>query len=237
MTKPLGHKAYGSIPHLSGSRVGPGDYHCEPGQEAVCFNGGRNKKGQKHRVIVTEKLDGSNVAVAKKDGRVLSLVRAGYLAETSPRTQHKVFAEWVAARDWTHLKEGCRISGEWLYQAHGTIYEPSNPFVAFDAFDASNKRIDHDSARAVFSDLGIEGATVIHDGDTGMTIEQALAALGEFGFHGAKEQVEGAVWRVETSGAFNFLAKYVRHDKQDGKYFSQGEDGGDIFMCDPMKPE
>jgi hypothetical protein len=26
--KPLGHRAYGSIPHLPGSRLGLGDHHC-----------------------------------------------------------------------------------------------------------------------------------------------------------------------------------------------------------------
>ncbi|GEM_PF-2417690 len=27
--KILGHKSYGSIPHLAGSRLGEGDHHCE----------------------------------------------------------------------------------------------------------------------------------------------------------------------------------------------------------------
>ena len=31
-TKPLGHKAYGHIPHLQGSRMTPMDKHCELGQ-------------------------------------------------------------------------------------------------------------------------------------------------------------------------------------------------------------
>ncbi len=30
--KPLGGKSYGSIPHLPGSRTGPGDYHVNEGQ-------------------------------------------------------------------------------------------------------------------------------------------------------------------------------------------------------------
>ena len=42
--KPLGRKAYGSIPHLSGSRLGPGDYHCHKGQEDICFKGVRINK-------------------------------------------------------------------------------------------------------------------------------------------------------------------------------------------------
>jgi len=232
--KPLGRKAYGSIPHLPGSRLGPGDYHCHEGQEAICFTG-RDKKGGKARVIVTEKLDGSNVAVARVDGHVLALLRAGYLAQTSPRRQHQIFAEWVRRRDWSHLPEGYRVSGEWLHQAHGTLYKPNAPFVAFDAFLPNNERLPHDEARGLFSRLDLVGATVIHDSfGAGLTVEDAMRKLGEFGFHGAQEQIEGAVWRVESNGNFNFLTKFVRPEKIDGKYFGQGKDGGDIFMCDPL---
>jgi hypothetical protein len=141
-----------------------------------------------------------------------------------------------AERAWDSLPEGWRISGEWLHQAHGTIYEPNAPFIAFDVFDGSNKRLLHDHARMLMGSCDVLGAYVISDGP-GLAIEDAIARLGEFGFHGAKEQVEGAVWRVETGGVFNFLAKYVRQDKEDGKYFGAGEDGGDIFMCDPLEGE
>lgn len=235
MGKPLGRKAYGSIPHLPGSRLGPGDYSCHDGQEAICFNGGRDKRGRHHRVIVTEKLDGSNVAVARVDGEIVALVRAGYKAQSSPREQHQVFAAWVRSRDWAALGEGERICGEWMHQAHGTIYKPSSPFIAFDAFTADNARITHDDARELFARIGVEGAHVIYDGPDGMSIKSACGALGERGFHGAQEQVEGAVWRVETDGEFNFMAKYVRQDKVNGKYFGAGESGADIFMCNPME--
>jgi ATP-dependent RNA circularization protein (DNA/RNA ligase family) len=183
---------------------------------------------------VTEKLDGSNVAVAKKGGEVLALVRAGYLAESSPHEQHHVFAEWVRRNDWAFLAEGFRVCGEWLYMAHGTIYRPTSPFVAFDVFDARGKRLPHDDQRALLGGAGIEAAAVIHDGESGMSVEAALSALGEHGFHGATETVEGAVWRIETAGQFNFLAKYVRPSKIDGKYFGQGPAGGDVVMCDPL---
>lgn len=34
--KPLGHKSYGSIPHLVGSRRGPRDYGVNEGQQRIC---------------------------------------------------------------------------------------------------------------------------------------------------------------------------------------------------------
>lgn len=230
--KPLGHKAYGSIPHLPNSRVGPGDYHCHEGQEAIATIKARDKHD---RVIVTEKLDGSNVGVANIGGVITAVTRAGYLASSSPHAQHHVFADWVAARDWSALPVGQRIAGEWLYSAHGTLYRPSSALVCFDAFDASNKRLPHDAARELFADLGLEGAHVISDGPP-ITVESALAAIGVNGFHGAQEQVEGAVWRVERRGVYDFLAKFVRHDKQDGKYFTAAPDGGPIIMMPELTP-
>lgn len=35
MQKPLGIKAYGSIPHLPGSRLGAGDHHLAIGQALI----------------------------------------------------------------------------------------------------------------------------------------------------------------------------------------------------------
>ena len=37
--------------------------------------------------------------------------------------------------------------------------------------------------------------------------------------HGAVGLCEGAVWRMERKGVVEFLGKYVRPDKVDGKYF------------------
>lgn len=233
-SKPLGAKAYGSIPHLPNSRTGPMDYHCHEGQAEICAGGGRNRRGDRHRVIVTEKLDGSNVCVANIAGSIVALTRAGYLAQSSQHKQHHVFADWVRSRDWSALPVGHRLSGEWMYQAHGTMYKPDAPFIAFDVFSNKKDRYLHDDARDMFDALGVVGAHVIHDGNDGLSVADALSALGVTGFHGAQEQVEGAVWRVETGGKFNFLAKYVMPEKVDGKYFEAvtGEDV--VYMCDPL---
>jgi hypothetical protein len=72
MTKPLGRKAYASIPHLPGSRLGPGDHRCPESQAAICLSQARDRFD---RTIVTEKLDGSDTAIANVGGAVCS--RAG----------------------------------------------------------------------------------------------------------------------------------------------------------------
>lgn len=46
LIKPLGQKAYGSIPHLPGSRLGPGDHHCHEGQAKIATEKARDKHEQ-----------------------------------------------------------------------------------------------------------------------------------------------------------------------------------------------
>lgn len=230
--KPLGRKAYGSIPHLPGSRLGPGDHHCHPGQETICTVKARDRHD---RIIVTEKLDGGNVAIAKVEGRVWALGRAGYPALTSPFPQHHLFDAWVSRTSsrWAGmLVEGEAVHGEWLALAHGTKYELGHePFVAFDLTTAG-KRACHDDMSNRCRDHGVTTAHVISDGAP-ITIEAALELLGETGKHGALEPVEGAVWRVERRGVFDFLAKYVRPDKQDGKYLADISGGEDHWHFSP----
>ena len=54
--KPLGGKAYGSIPHLIGSRVGPGDHHCHEGQARIATEKVRDKhdRGLHERILMKE---------------------------------------------------------------------------------------------------------------------------------------------------------------------------------------
>lgn len=214
--KPLGKRSYGSIPHLPGSRRGPKDYGVHDGQMRIAT---RECRDDKDLVIVQEKLDGSNVGVAKINGEIIPITRAGYKASDSNFKMHHLFGKWVEynkARFSEVLNEGERICGEWLYQAHGTIYNlPHEPFVAFDIMK-SDERLNYSQ----FSDRLAGKFTVpklLHCGGP-FSISDAIKALGEYGYHGAKDPVEGAVWRVERNGKVDFLCKYVRHEKVDGCY-------------------
>lgn len=225
--KPLGGKNYGSIAHLPGSRLGPGDHKCHEGQERICNEKTRDKHDL---IIVQEKLDGSNVGVAKIGGEILALTRAGYLAHTSPYEQHHKFGEWVASnapRFDKLLEDGERVVGEWLIQAHGTRYALRHePFVAFDIMRGAT-RATYKEVRERTEGLFTLPHT-IHVGGA-LSIPDAMSMLGEFGAHGALDQIEGAMWRVERNELVNrngserqwvvdFLAKYVRPDKADGCY-------------------
>lgn len=212
--KPLGHKAYGSIPHLPGSRMGPGDHHCHAGQQTICWTKVRDRHD---RIIVTEKLDGSNVSIARIGDEIVALGRAGYLAQTSKYEQHQLFAMWVRQREDRFreaLEPGQRLVGEWLAQAHGTRYALAHePFVAFDLMTGQS-RFPWDMLTDVCTGAYITPAAVLSDGPA-FSLEQMLPLL-TVSRHGAIDPVEGAVWRVESRGKFDFIAKWVRPDKRDG---------------------
>lgn len=229
--KPLGRKNYGSIGHLPDSRIGPGDHHVHVGQGVICCT----KKRDKHDVIiVTEKLDGSNCGVAKVNGEILALGRAGYLAQTSKFEQHQLFAYWVREnvdRFDAALEEGQRIIGEWMAQAHGTRYKlPHEPFVVFDIMTA-DERMSWAGVIAKATLCGFTTPRVIHQRDS-ISVADVLALLEPSG-HGALDSVEGAVWRVERKGQFDFMAKYVRPDKIDGIYLPEQSGGEAIWNWRP----
>ena len=216
-TKPLGRKAYGSIGHLPCSRMGPGDHAVPEGMAKICCE--KSRKGD--TVIVQEKLDGSCVAVALLDGVLHPLGRAGWPAVSSPHLQHRYFANWVRENEDRFravLQDGERIVGEWLAQAHATRYElRHDPFVPFDIM-RDDKRMTYDR----FLDR-VAASWVLPNqlGLLPMPVDRALAIAQHQNAHGAIDQIEGVVYRVEREGRVDFLAKYVRPEKKDGIYLPE----------------
>lgn len=226
--KPLGMKAYGSIPHLPGSRMGPADHHCHEGQSDICTVKARDRHDS---ITIQEKLDGSCVAVAKINGDLVAMGRSGYTAQSSPYAQHQLFAAWALenfSRFDASLLEGERMVGEWLAQAHGTRYDLKHePFVAFDVIAGGN-RLPFDEFALRAAKGGFVMPHLVHRGSP-ISISVAMAALGEMGHHGATEPIEGVVYRVERKGKVDFLAKYVRPDKVDGKYLESQTNEGPVW--------
>lgn len=218
--KPLGRKNYGSIGHLPHSRVGAGDWHVPQGQADIATLKTRDRFDV---VIVQEKLDGSNVGVAKVDGRIIALGRAGYPAQSSKYEQHQLFAYWVRQNEKRFdkvLNEGERIVGEWLAQAHGTVYNLGSrePFAAFDLM-LGEYRLPY----AQF----INRIGTTFDTPNLLHIGKALPLVDALQIHRIKNygcaDIEGVVYRVERKGEVDFLCKYVRPDKVDGKYLPEVE--------------
>lgn len=231
--KPLGRCAYGTIPHLPGSRRGPGDHGCNDGITRILTRKARDKHD---RIIITEKLDGANVAVANIGGEIVPLGRSGHRADLSPWEHLRQFAAWATGSPEQCemfeclLCEGEWVSGEWLGLAHGTRYDlggSRQPFAAFDIFCHGSPVAWQEVSRAPWKTLyhrcewaGIATVPLLHDGAP-LSIADALALLGEHGRYGAIDPAEGCVWRLERDGVWESLAKYVRPEKVDGKYLPE----------------
>lgn len=217
--KPIGRKNYGSIPHLSNSKLGEKDYYIGEGQERILT---KRKRDKHDSILVFEKYDGSNVGIAKHDNKIFALTRAGYEASTSPYRQHHLFAEWVAKHEMVFsymLDNGERIAGEWLAQAHGLRYKiAAHPIVFFDYFDCNNQRLIHAELKAKAIEYGLPLPRQLHEGDS-VTVETLLPILNKkTKLIQSIDLPEGMVYRVERKGKVDFLAKWIRSDFPTGIY-------------------
>ncbi len=244
MNKPLGRKNYGSIGHIPNSRMGSGDHSIEENQAAIATRKlVKNKQGVAREIIIQEKLDGSNVGIAKVGGRLIPLSRAGYSADSSPFEQHQAFHRWIMQQQerFDFIEEGERLVGEWLMQAHSTRYELKHePFVAFDLMK-EDRRLPYDEFLQRIHAANIVTPYLVHRGEAMSEIE-VMEKLGKFGKHGAIDEIEGAVWRVELlkkkGREVEFLCKYVRPDKIDGSFLKdlEGNELPPIFNWLPQPP-
>ncbi len=237
-TKPLGGKAYGSIGHLPTSRLGPGDWHVHEGQFRILTD--KPRKGD--RIIVSEKLDGACMAVANIDGEIVPLTRAGYRARHGRYEHLQLFEVYVTQRYeqfLTLLQPGERVVGEWLALAHGTAYDAGHPgfepFIAFDIFRGKDRVLRDEFAQRC-DGVFLPSAACIHDSAEPLPVERAMALVGERGRHGAAEPIEGVVYRCEREGRVDFLAKWVRADKEDGKYLGNLRGCEDRWYWRPSDP-
>ncbi len=222
---------YGSIPHLSTSKLTQqADKKIEIGQEKILTEKTRDFRDL---IIVTEKIDGSNVGVIKMKHSMIPITRKGYSAESSPYYQHIAFYNWVFDNStlFNWLPYGWRICGEWCIMTHGTIYDitSESPFVAFDIFDQNNNRLLFIDFYHYCKMFNISMVPLLHMGQP-ISINKSIKLLGS-GHYGKPDKPEGFVYRVERNGNVDFLAKWVRHDKEDGKYLDQKviNQGGEIY--------
>jgi RNA ligase len=220
-------KLYPKIPHLPSSRTGIRDRHCG----LVAAKRLLEKSQPGDTVIVQEKLDGSNVIVSRVNGQLMALGRDGKRCQNSRNTNRQAFAEWLETNqdrfDWLLNLE--RLACEWLPVAHGTRYAlPHEPIVALDFFDAAGTRATLQNLQHKISDSSLTIPHVIHVGPA-ISLQAALEKLGRHGFHGALDESEGLVYRLERANRLLMLAKYVRHGKIDGLYLSDHTGLEDVY--------
>ncbi len=108
---------------------------------------------------------------------------------------------------------------------HGTHYDlPHIPFVCFDII--GKHALNYDDFNSRLPDW-FPRPHLLHQGGP-CSVEEALAILGEYGHHGAQEQTEGCVWRVERANwrgpahRLNIIAKYIRRPADQNGRFMKG---------------
>jgi hypothetical protein len=215
--------------------MGAGDHIVSVEQAKICCERVSNPDDV---IIVQEKLDGSCCAVALHGDRLYSLGRAGWPAESSRHEQHRVFSYWVRQNEDRFralLREGERIIGEWLTQAHGTRYVLKHePFVAFDIM-IGQRRLNYAEFTARVNDF-FTTPNVVSIGPP-ISVSQAMKQAGELGAHGAIDPIEGVVYRVERNDVVDFLAKYVRPDKIDGCFLPEISGRPAVWNWTAWKPK
>lgn len=212
---------YGSIPHLSTSKMfQQADKKINEGQERIMTEKVRDWHDL---IIVTEKIDGSNVGIVNKSGTLHAIGRSGYSCNSSDYEQHKLFELWCQKNvdRFLWLPENYRICGEWCIQAHGTIYDITNesPFVAFDIIDSNNNRIDYIEFIGLCKKYNIPMVPLLHIGQP-ISLKNAIKLMIP-GHYGNPETPEGVVYRVQKGKKFDFIAKWVNGFKEDGKYLGE----------------
>ena len=216
--KPLNRKSYGSIAHLSNSKLNQqADKKIETGQELMLT---KKVRDWKDLIIIQEKVDGSNICFAKIDNKIVALTKAGYEAKTSPYQFHHKIDDWLSDNYFQFhylLNNDERICGEWMTKVHSLKYNlPHGPFIAFDIIDKNNKRILYLDFIKRTNSVNITTAGLVHIGQP-LDVMRAMKKMSK-GYHGCLETPEGLVYRVEREGRVDFLAKYVRPGKIDGLY-------------------
>jgi len=215
---------FGNIKHLTGSRLkDSGDSLMEKNlqpffTEAIQFP-------KRDKLYVTEKVDGANVGVYKKDGVLYPVMRKGYDVRTSEWMFMRRFADFVAgniARFDALLADGERVCGEWMIKTHSLFYKmPHEPFVVFDIIQGAEDK----PVKLGFADImaackrhGFTHAGLVWEKGA-ISVIDALRLLG-WGFHGCQTVPEGIVYRYERDGTFLMSAKFVSNLNVGGDYMN-----------------
>ena len=124
---------------------------------------------RKHTVVVSEKLDGANVAVSF-DGPSITLQSRGHVLRGGPRErQFDLFKQWA----YTHhdilfgvIGSRYMIFGEWLYAKHRIFYDAlPDYFVEYDVFDKEEGLfLSTDLRRILLKPLGLPSAPILYHG-------------------------------------------------------------------------
>jgi hypothetical protein len=244
---------YPRTPHLTGSRLQPGD-------EELRVVSLEHLRGR--HLVVEEKLDGANSAVSfGEDGRLL-LQSRGHFMDGGPRERHfgllKAWTSSVSAALWKALGSRYVMYGEWLYAKHTIFYDAlPHYFFEFDVLDKETGRfLSTGARRALLKETPVIPAPVVHTGAV-RSVRQLAGLIQPSGFQSAnwrealKEAcetreldagralretdgaglMEGLYVKVEEGGCVTERFKFVRDS-----FLQAVDDSGDHWLNRPLIP-
>lgn len=165
---------YPRTPHLESSRLQPGDEDLD----SVPF-----QMLADQYLVVTEKMDGANVAVSFTDeGELLLQSRGHYLSGGPRELQFTLFKQWASAHQaalWSALRERYVMYGEWLYAKHTLFYNHlPHYFIEFDILDKVERQfLSRSQRRLRLTGLPVVSANVLLSGKLDR-LEKLRALLG-----------------------------------------------------------
>ncbi|MDR2166390.1 MAG: RNA ligase family protein [Clostridiales bacterium] len=191
-------RAFARVQHLPGSKMIDAQDKLLGAEQVKWLT--LRRRTNADTVIITEKIDGMNGAILRRNGLLHPLIRKGYDCRANPLPWINDFAKFVednAARFLSVLEEGERLCGEWMVKTHTLSYRlPHEPFIAFDLIKDA-ERMPYLAFRERIAKGDFIAAGLIHLGEA-MPTEMALQLMGA-GYHGVIGAPEGLVYRYEDS--------------------------------------
>lgn len=244
---------YPRTPHLTGSRLQPGDEDLG----IISFD---YLKGQ--QLVVEEKLDGANSAISFGHGGQLLLQSRGHFLDGGPREKYFGLLKAWASCHQAVLRQalGSRfvMYGEWLYARHTIFYDQlPHYFFEFDIFDKERGLfLSTNERRQRLRGLPVLSVPVLFSG-TLRSGRQLRALIGKSAFQstGWREALseaclargldaeralresdpsglmEGLYLKVEDDGRVLERFKFVR-----GGFLQAVDDSGDHWLNRPLIP-
>ena len=215
-------RSYGNISHLPGSKMIDSKDKLL-GENETDYLTVKRRNVKTDIVIITEKVDGCNVGVLKRNGKLYPIQRKGYDVRTNEYEWIRGFSYFVECnqdRFYNMLDEGERACGEWMIKTHTLTYNlPSEPFILFDIIKGEGnktKRANYFELVKRSREFEFTNPGLIHIGES-MEPQTAIFIMGADGYHGCLQTPEGVVYRYENlEKGFLFSGKFV-HNQRLGK--------------------
>lgn len=208
-------KNFGHIGHLEGSKLIDDKDKLLSKEEqykyTVC------KRDKNDLVIISEKIDGMNAGVVKKNGLLYPINRNGYDVRIMGAVHKELsilgeeWAKWVDNNYLTYdsiLEEGERLVLENCIMQHTLKYKfKGTPVFLLAKFKSDNKRINYEELTKLAVKNNMQQPPVLN---VGVALPpQIIIDQYPKGLVGVRGDIEGIVYNYEHKGEHDSCAKYV----------------------------